>query len=204
VPIYRVRGSIPTLGVFEAERIELPLGPDTDLFLGADWMREIGLLDSIEKKLGIIKDSAESRDEGTIVEARDDYEDRQDTIDDIMRCASVRMDRSWTPFRLRGQPSSQVNSPLARQTKHENLGVELASARKDVQEEEKPRVPDEYSDFDDVFAETTPSDDFKLPPHREGFDHAIEIFHQSALELATTKEQTDTYLQKGLVGVSQS
>ncbi|KAK9331216.1 hypothetical protein V1520DRAFT_262708, partial [Lipomyces starkeyi] len=94
-------GSIPTLGIFEAETIELPLGPHPDLVLGADWMREIGLLDSIEKKLGIIKDSAEgteSGDEGTNVEDRDDYEDRQDTIDDIMRCASARVDRSWTPF----------------------------------------------------------------------------------------------------------
>ncbi|ODQ70045.1 hypothetical protein LIPSTDRAFT_173731 [Lipomyces starkeyi NRRL Y-11557] len=102
-------GSIPTLGIFEAETIELPLGPHPDLVLGADWMREIGLLDSIEKKLGTIKDSAEgteSGDEGTTVEDRDDYDDRQDTIDDIMRCASARVDRSWTPFWLRGQRSS--------------------------------------------------------------------------------------------------
>ncbi|KAK9241645.1 hypothetical protein V1506DRAFT_550148 [Lipomyces tetrasporus] len=55
VPIYRVQGQIPAVGHFEAETIELPLWPDTDRVLGADRMREVGLLDFIEKKLGIVK-----------------------------------------------------------------------------------------------------------------------------------------------------
>ncbi|KAK9249972.1 hypothetical protein V1507DRAFT_395373, partial [Lipomyces tetrasporus] len=218
VRIYRVRGRIPAFGDFEAETIELPLGPDTDLVLGADWMGEVGLLDSIAKKLGIVTASVEgagSKDDDRNADDKEDYEDRQEAINDMTMCASVKVDRRWTPFQPREQRSSPVNFPSPRQTEQEDLKVELASAMNEAQKDATPRIPEEYADFSDIFAGTTSADDFKLPPHRAGFDHAIELlpgktppnrpqFHQSELELAVTKKQIEAFLQKGLIRVSQS
>ncbi|KAJ8103376.1 hypothetical protein POJ06DRAFT_241718 [Lipomyces tetrasporus] len=166
VRIYRVQGRIPAFGNFEAETIELPLGPDTDLVLGADWMGKVGLLDSIAKKLGIVTGTvagAGSDDEDESGDDGEDYENRQDAINDITTCASVRVDRRWTPFQPRQQRFSPVNSPSSRQTEQEDLKVELASAINEVQDG-TPRIPKEYADFGDVFAGTISADDFKLPP----------------------------------------
>ncbi|KAK9426832.1 hypothetical protein V1505DRAFT_153971, partial [Lipomyces doorenjongii] len=112
LPIYHIRGRIPTLGKFHADTIEMPLGPDTDLVLGAEWLRECGLLQKMERELGIAQSPTEegdhtdtneagrgnrARDPVNTIDTRLD-EVQQEITDSLSRSAGVRVDRSWIPF----------------------------------------------------------------------------------------------------------
>ncbi|KAK9329108.1 hypothetical protein V1520DRAFT_356293 [Lipomyces starkeyi] len=124
-------------------------------------------------------------------------------IDSLIRSPGLRVNRSWIPFHPVGQQAGRdriLTNTRASDARTKELTT-LPTTTRDTE------LPDDYVDFQDVFADSNYS--AGLPPHREGFDHAIELipgktppnrtlYHQSEWELRITKEQIEDLLKRGV------
>jgi hypothetical protein len=165
------------------------------LVLGGDWLHANGLLGGLCKRLGITTPATPielERPSDSEIKASSKY--RQHLIDDLIWASAakvnhklVRFDKmgTWTPKR-----------------QHHDWRIELAAAFQEeahqkLFQEADVTLPGEYWEYRDVFQ---PGGASGLPPHRKGFDHAIETepdamppnlpqYGLSELELQATRDK---------------
>ena len=208
--IHRITGTIPAFGPFYAQLGEMHTG-DVDLVLGSDWLRANGLLDDLCKRLGIKDAKAPPKIEPLREsEIKINSEYRQCLINDLTRVSTARVNYKWEP------PKERKYRPLNRR-KFDDWRIELAAAFHDNPDSMLFRegdftLPTEYWEYRDVFQ---PENNTKLPPHREGFDHAIDIepsaqppnrpqYRLSELELQATRDKIQELEERGLIRRSTS
>ena len=208
--IHRITGTIPAFGPFYAQLGEMHTG-DVDLVLGSDWLRANGLLDDLCKRLGIKDAKAPQKIEPLREsEIKINSEYRQCLINDLTRVSTARVNYKWEP------PKERKYRPLNRR-KFDDWRIELAAAFHDNPDSMLFRegdftLPTEYWEYRDVFQ---PENNTKLPPHREGFDHAIDIepsaqppnrpqYRLSELELQATRDKIQELEERGLIRRSTS
>jgi hypothetical protein len=125
-------------------------------------------------------------------------------INDLVRASAARVNYKWGP------PKEKKHR------RFDDWRIELATAFHEEPDlklfKEDVVLPTEYWEYRDVFQ---PADLMKLPPHREGFDHAIDIepgilssnlpqYRLSALELQAVRYKIQELERRGLIRRSTS